>query len=391
MATRKPKTSADQQVESRITRARASIIMDSVFFGSLLVRLEPKLTRDISTMATNGTNVYYNPDFVETINDSEVKGVIVHEVLHCALSHHARKGARDHRGWNMACDYAINPLVKESGFILPKDHLDNPAYAGMSAEEIYALFPQGDGSGGSGGRDDNNWNFGGVDPGAGAGDENDAADLEQEDQNWKNAVAEAAMTARMMGKMPANLDRFVDKLMDATLPWQELLARFMHSVSKNDFNWSRPNRALLTTYGLYMPTIHSDACGSVALVIDTSGSVTQDQLSEFAAELNGIIEQVRPEKVHVLYCDAEINGVEVFTPDQYPVTLELKGGGGTDFRPAFEYVQENIHDAQCLIYLTDMYGTFPAEEPDFPTMWISNSTVSEAPFGQVVQLHRGKQ
>jgi predicted metal-dependent peptidase len=384
MATRK-KTSNEQVIEDRITRARASIIMDSVFFGSLMVRLSPKLEASIPTMATDGKHIYYNPDFVSSITDSELKGVIVHEVMHCAVAHHARKGDRDPRGWNMACDYAINPIVKESGFVLPKDHLDNPSYAGMSAEEIYSMFPQ-DGSNAGGGND--SWNIGGVNPGAGDGDESKKEDLEQEAQNWKNAVAEAAMASRMMGKLPKNLERFVDEYMDATLPWQELLARFIHSVAKNDFNWSRPNKALLQTYGLYLPTLYSDACGSIALVIDTSGSIGGVELAEFAAELNGILDMVRPEKVHVVYCDAAVQHVEEFTPDQYPVKLEAHGGGGTDFRPAFNYIDENLHDIQCAIYLTDMYGTFPDDEPDYPTMWVSNSAVSEAPFGQVVQLSR---
>lgn len=385
MATRRKKTTNEQQVAERIVRSRAAIIMDSVFFGSLMVRLEPVQNDSIKTMATDGRCIQYNMGFVESINDSELKGVIVHEILHCALSHHARMDNRDPRKWNMACDYAINPLVEESGFVLPKGGLLNPAYAGMSAEEIYTMIPDTDGSGGTNGQQDN-WNFGGVDPAPGDGSNN--SDMEQEAQNWKNAVAEAALTARMMGKMPAALDRFVDELLDATLPWQELLARFMHNVAKNDFNWSRPNKALMQMYGLYLPTLHNEACGSVALVIDTSGSIGQTELSEFGAELNGILDMVRPERVHVIYCDCSINHVEEFTPDQYPVKLEARGGGGTDFRPAFDYIDENLTDVQCAIYLTDMYGTFPDTEPGYPTMWVSNSQVSEAPFGQVIQLSK---
>ena len=385
MATRKSKTTNEQMLEERIIRARASIIMDSVFFGSLMVRLQPNLNPDVETMATDGKHIHYNANFTDSLTDSELKGVIVHEVMHCAMAHHARKGDRDHRGWNMACDYAINPLVTESGFVLPKDCLVNPAYAGMSAEEIYALFPPG---GGNGGGSNDSWNVGGVDPGVAEGDPNNKADADHEAQNWKNAVAEAAMTARMMGKMPAGLDRLVDNMMDATLPWQELLARFIHNVSKNDFNWARPNKGLLQNFGIYMPTLHSDACGTLAVILDTSGSIGQKELTEFGAELNGILDLVRPEKVHVIYCDAAVNHVEEFTPDMYPVMFEARGGGGTDFRPAFEYINENIYDVQCAIYLTDMYGTFPDNEPDYPTMWVSNSRIDEAPFGQVIQLSR---
>lgn len=379
MVVRRTKNSEEKLIEERMIRARSAIIMDSVFFGSLMVRLEPNATENIPSMGTDGKFIHYNPKFVEKLTDSELKGVIVHEVLHCAMAHHARKGDREHMKWNMACDYAINPIVKESGFVLPSDCLESPSYADMSAEQIYPLLPESDGPGDG---EHPSWNVGNVDPSA------SPLDNDEEAQNWKNAVSEAAMTARMMGKMPAGLERFVDEFLDAKLPWQELLARFLHNVAKNDFNWSRPNRGLLQNYGLYLPTLHNETCGSVALAVDTSGSITQTELNEFAAELNGILDMVRPEKVHVIYCDAEINAVEEFTPDQYPVKLQVKGGGGTDFRPVFDHISEQIPNVQCAIYLTDMYGEFPEETPDFPTMWVSNSQVKEAPFGQVVQLSK---
>lgn len=374
------KQKKNQNIEQRITRARSNIIMDSPFFGSLLVKLEPVVNNSEPTMCTDGNAIYYNEDFVSKLNDSEIKGVIVHEVMHCALAHHARIGERQHRRWNMACDYAINQIVVDSGFVLPKGGLLDPAYKDMSAEEIYAKLPEDDGGNGDGSGD--GWNFGGVrKSNAKTKDE-----VEQEVEKWKQSLAEAARAAKMMGDLPANLERMVDEQLNSRLPWQELLARFMHAVTKNDFNWARPQKAMLINYGLYLPSLHSDACGSVALAIDTSGSIGGKELSEFAAELNGVLEQVRPEKVVVIYCDAQVGNVEEFTPDQYPVSLKPTGGGGTAFEPVFDYVAENVQDAQCLIYLTDMYGSFPSEKPDIPTLWVSNSEIKDAPFGQVVQL-----
>jgi predicted metal-dependent peptidase len=378
---KKESPSIDKVVEQRIVKARAAIIMDSIFFGTLLVRLTPKVDNAGDTMSTDGTHIYYNNEFVMSLSDAQLKGVLAHEVMHCVLAHHARQKDRDLHKWNMACDYAINPIIKESGFILPDGGLDNPKYHNMSAEEIYPLLDEEDESGGGGGSQtqNNEWNFGGVNP-------NPQQNPEEEQQKWRNAMAEAAMTARMMGSLPANLDRFVTEYLDSKLPWQELLARFMQSVSKNDFNWSRPNKAFLLNYGIYMPSIHSESCGSVVLAVDTSGSIGEKELNEFAAELNGILDQVRPEKVTVIYCDAQINHVEEFTPDQYPVGLKAKGGGGTDFAPVFDYIKENVENPQCLIYLTDLYGHFPKEEPPYPTMWVCNSDITETPFGQVIKL-----
>ena len=323
MAKKKLQTNLSSQHETRLTKAISNIILDSPFFGSLIIQMPLEASEECDTMATNGKKIIYNIGFVEKLSDSELKGVLVHEIMHPAMAHHARRGDRDPDGWNEACDYAINPIIKESKFQLPTTHLDEPQYHGMSAEEIYDKLPKCPSSGGSG------WNFGQVLDG---GD-----DAQTEIDEWKQKVASAAAAAKLMGDLPAHLERFVDQYLESKLPWQEILARFMHAVTKNDFNWARPNKALLVNYGLYLPTLHSDACGSVVVAIDTSGSIGQPQLDEFGAELNGILDQVRPEKTTVIYCDADVQHVDEFTPDQYPVTLNARGGGGTDFRPVFDY------------------------------------------------------
>lgn len=378
----------NSQLEDRITKARANIVMDSPFFGSLICRMEHIPRPGTQTMATDGRHVYYEPDFVEQLTDAQLKGVSVHEVMHCALSHHARLQDRNPRVWNMACDYAINPIIKNSGFSLPEPHLDDPQYHNMNADEIYhELMKHAQHGGGGGGSIDDPWNFGRMEsPTNDDGTEMDDEEIQQEIEDWKSRLASAANAARVMGNLPSDLERFVDDYLTVKLNWKELLARFMHSTTKNDFNWSRPNRSFLINHGVYLPTLHNEAVGHVAIAVDTSGSIDNEVLQEFTAEVNGVLNQTRPEKVHTIYCDATVQHTEEFTPDQYPVRLEARGGGGTDFRPVFDYLNENDIKVACLIYLTDMYGTFPDEEPEYPVMWVSNSGVKEAPFGQVVEL-----
>jgi len=370
-------------IDTKIAKAVSALIIDEPFFGSLLVRMKLVPTPGLGTMGTDGTSIMYDPEFVADLSDASLKGIYVHELMHCIFVHHARRGDRDHRKWNIACDYAINPVVLDAKYTLTPDALVDDQYKDMSAEQIYDLLP-----------DDieeqlqGSWDIGSVQDAASA---SGAAELSQDEvntivQDWKNRVAEAANAAKMSGKLSASLERLVHDVLESKLPWQELLARFMHAVVKNDFNWTRPNRTMLNNYQIYLPTLHNEACGSLVMAIDTSGSIQQTELDEFAAELNGVLEQVRPERVTVVYCDAEVQHVDEYTPDQYPVTLNARGGGGTDFRPVFDHVNEHNDDIQCLIYLTDMHGRFPDSEPDYPVMWVSNSTVDEAPFGQVVML-----
>ena len=126
----------------RIQKARTALLLDHPFFGSLLFRLGGRASGSIQTMATDGVSLFYNPAFVETLNAAELAGVLAHEVMHPALQHHTRRADRDRKRWNMACDYAINPLLLDAGLTLPKDVLIDHRFLGMSAECIYNLIEE---------------------------------------------------------------------------------------------------------------------------------------------------------------------------------------------------------------------------------------------------------
>ena len=130
----------DPPTEQRIQKARTALLLDHPFFGSLLFRLKGRESRSIATMATDGVSLYYNPDFVATLNTATLAGVLAPEVMHPALHHHVRRSGRDPRRWNEACDYAINPLLLDDGLRLPEGILVDPRFRGMSAEQIYNLL-----------------------------------------------------------------------------------------------------------------------------------------------------------------------------------------------------------------------------------------------------------
>ena len=126
----------------RIQKARTALLLDHPFFGALLFRLGGRSSTSIETMATDGVSIYYNPGYVETLSAAELAGVLAHEVMHPALQHHTRRGGRNPKRWNIACDYAINPLLIDAGFTLPKDVLIEHRFRGMSAEQIYNLIEE---------------------------------------------------------------------------------------------------------------------------------------------------------------------------------------------------------------------------------------------------------
>ena len=120
----------------RIQKARTSLILDHPFFGSLLFRLKGRECRSIQTMATDGVSLFYNPDFVETLNAATLAGTLAHEVMHPALHHHVRRSGRDPKRWNVACDFAINPLLVDAGLSLPEGVLTGSDSKSISLMEL---------------------------------------------------------------------------------------------------------------------------------------------------------------------------------------------------------------------------------------------------------------
>ena len=379
--------------EIRIQKARTTLLLDHPFFGTLLFRLGATQCGSIATMATDGISLFYNPAFVETLNAAELSGVLAHEVMHPALQHHIRRGDRDQSRWNMACDYAINPILLDAGLTLPKDVLIDNRFRGMSAERIYNLIEDG-----SGGQSDVNVQQssdtrepsapatpGGIGQVLDApGPENrEIKSVAEQARDWQIAVEQAENVARLAGKLPAGAQRTVEAAQTARVDWRELLRRAWSDTIPSDYSWIRPNRRHIWA-GVYLPGITSAGVGEVAIAVDCSGSVIARQLGLFEAEIRSILADQRPSLIHVLYFDHEVHRVETYSAGQ-PVTLSPVGGGGTSFVPCFEWLEDRHVVPQTMVVLTDLCGTFPNEAPPYPVIWATTEN-RRAPFGQVVGL-----
>ena len=177
--------------------------------------------------------------------------------------------------------------------------------------------------------------------------------------------------------------RALEAAQAAKVDWRELLRRAWSDTIPSDYSWMRPNRRHVWS-GLYLPGITSEGVGEIAIAVDCSGSVSPRQLGLFEAEIRSILAGQRPRLVHVLYFDAAVQKVETYQAGQ-PVSLYPVGGGGTDFRPCFDWIEEQGIVPQTLVFLTDLCGTFPSEAPNYPVIWASTET-RRAPFGQVVPM-----
>ena len=389
----------------RFQKARTTLLLDHPFFGSLLYRLKDRESRAVKTMATDGISLLWNPEFVETLTAATLAGTLAHEVMHPALRHHLRRSGRDPKRWNIACDYAINPLLVDAGLTLPDGVLIENRFRGMSAEQIYNLLESEEGSDpdndndqqASASDDSNGGPVGNQSSGPSAPEtdggigqvldapreSDDSPSVEEQVREWEIAVKQAMTVAQQAGKAPAGIDRTIEGVAEAAVNWRELLRRLWSETTASDYSWMRPNRRHLWN-GLYLPGVIKEGVGEIVIAVDCSGSISGRQLRLFEAEARSILEGQRPERVYVLYFDAVVQKVEVYEAGQ-PISLNPVGGGGTEFAPCFDWVEESGITPQTVVFLTDLYGSFPSSAPSYPVLWASTGR-RQAPFGEVIPM-----
>src|SRR5580700_954217 len=379
----------------RLRAARTALVLDAPFYGMLACRLTlvADTGKERGTMATDGQNLYYDTAFVKSCSDDELIWLWAHEVTHPAMHHHTRRGQRDPDLWNIAADHAENHMLTGIGS-MPKGSLLDPAFKGMSAEQIYAALEQQQqeksdekephSGGGAGGQDGEGEDQGepGDDRQPAPGGVLDAPDPAQDEVEWTVAVTQAANAAQMMGKMPGGMKALVAEMTRARTDWRSLLRRFVQQACAADYSWRMPNRRYLQQ-GLYMPAVRSEQMGRMLVFVDSSGS-TQPFITAFKGELQAVKDEMQPEELIVVMVDAAVQRVDRFARDE-PVEFNLTGGGGTDFRPAFEWAQKEEIEPVCALYLSDGEGRFPDSPPDYPVLWAITTSIV-APFGETIRL-----
>jgi len=366
-----------------MTRARTRLLLEQPWFGSLAMRLEILADDTIPTLATNGSVLKYNPSFVDKQTGAHMLGIMAHEVLHCALLHPYRRGSRDPLRWNIACDYAINPLILGAGMFLPDNVLLDAQYNGLSADVIYAkltdVTPEmAERSHGTGTVED-----GPKEPQASP----EGIQQGMTADDWAIAGNQATAVTKASGNTPGDVARAAKRAHDKTEDWRTVLHEFVEHQQPSDYSWSSPNRRHIAG-GLYLPGIVKENLGRLGIGVDTSGSISQAVLDCFASEVTGIMHEARPSAVEVVYCDHEIQHTEEFTPDDAEIKLAMHGGGGTRFQPVFDHFNGADDPPAALLYFTDLEnGHEKLTEPDYPVLFVTGKDCTEIPpFGRVIRI-----
>jgi len=206
---------------------------------------------------------------------------------------------------------------------------------------------------------------------------------------WKVATAQAAMGAKAAGQLPGSLRRVVEEIINPKIDWKELLRRYLDQFAKDDYTWKMPNRRHIAN-GDYLPSLRSESMKEILVVVDTSASIDKELMKAALAEIEGIGGNA-PAPIRVLYCDYVMQGEEEFGPYDRPIKLkrDFPGGGGTSFKPPFEYVRQMNYDPSLMVYITDMQcSAFPREEPEYPVLWLQTTDGWGYPsFGEIIKAY----
>ena len=365
------------------------ICQRSPFFATLALHAKIKITNDLPTAATDGRDVFVNPDFFNALTPAAQEGLLLHEVLHAALLHVPRRGTRNPKLWNIAADVVINGMLIRDGYTLPEGGVRDPSREHLATEEVYeALLKdaksqpelgmpdlmEGDGPPGSAGENKDA-------PASGT-----AIDKAEMEGHWKKALQEARMVAQssLAGDVPAHLQREIGQLLRSQIDWRSYLWRYLVQTPTDFGAFDRR----FVGDGMYLETIAGETV-HVHACVDTSGSINEGDVAVFMSEVQSILLAYPHLRCELYYADAELHGPYTVTADsELPKPV---GGGGTDFRPFFAHLEKHAdrHTTAVAIYLTDGYGDFPSETPAIPTLWVvtpGGKDVAGFPFGEVIRL-----
>jgi predicted metal-dependent peptidase len=402
--TEKKALPSQQVIEEKLITARIALLLRQPFFGNMATRLTIVRDDKMETAATDGRNFFYNLEFIAGLSIKETEFLFGHEVLHNAFEHHIRKEFPDsvdqvnedgtlskkcryHTLWNIACDYAVNEILVDSG-IGEKigEALYDEKYKGMCAEEIYDLLMQ---------------NIDKIDIDALADRlldqhlsdiEKDGKKLtESEKQEIRNEIRENLLSsAQHSGDLPKGVDRLVKSITEPKLSWREELKMDMQSTIKYDYTFYTPNRKGMQS-GIVLPGMKRDEALDICVAIDTSGSIDAETLNVFFGEIQGIMNQYDDYNIKVWSFDTDVHKVEDFRSDEgNDITSYVPaGGGGTLFECNYTFMKDNDITPKIFIMFTDMYpnGGWGDESYCEHVIFVGyKSNGKVAPYGKTITI-----
>ena len=389
-----------KEVLDRIVTARVGLLLRHPFFGNMATRLKIEAADDwLMTAAVDGRKLYFNTQFFNAMDNKEVEFVIAHEILHMVYDHLGRRESRDPLLYNIAADYIVNNLLVDDRIgKKPRvvDCYQDFKYRGWTSEAVYdELFKQAKKNGEEavkalGEMLDEHLDLegDGEDNGDGEGKgrpKYSKAELDQIRDEIKEAMIQAASAAGA-GNVPAGVARLIKEMTESKMNWRELLRQQIQSTIKSDYTWARPSRKGWHS-GAILPGMNFADTIDITIGLDMSGSIGNDQATDFLSEIKGIMDEFKDYKIKVWCFDTRVYNEQDFSADggESLLDYQIKGGGGTDFDANWKYMKDHDIKPKKFIMFTDGYPWNSWGDADYcDTIFIIHGHPDknlEAPFG----------
>ncbi len=396
----------------RLLESRLRILCRQGFYGSLLMHMEFRLDDTVGNVAADRRRISFNPGFLDAIDDKELDFVLIHEVVHLSLRHNSRrKACQDKDAFDMAADVVVNSNIlkscgmREDSIKLCGRVQDHKAPDGSegyehSAEELYDCFLMDrirsgrslemdeDGNVTEGGEKSGFDDHGRWDP-----DEDDGIS----DADWQKYVFDACETmyvrdpSNSRGLVPGYAARMYLELKEGRTDWRTLLNNFVQE-EVNDYSFAPPDRRFSES-PFFLPDFNDrdEIVKDVLFMIDTSGSMSDQEITEAYSEVRGAIAQFGGRLQGWLgFFDAAIVEPKPFSDEEDLKIIRPYGGGGTSFTIVFSYVRDKMRElnVSSIVILTDGYAPWPREEAamEIPVIWLINNDEMTPPWGKVARM-----
>lgn len=394
---------------SDFDQARCFAVLEFPFFASMILHIPEVAMDDAQLHAMTGMTptaavtsvkqpdgsyreqLLYSRQYVRSLSEPEKIFVMAHEVMHVALGHVYpwRRGNRDPLRWNIAGDYVINLILKDAHMSLPKGVLVDEKFRGMCAEEVYEKLPEaltlkckcyvegGDGADGHGDKDGRGaeWTRG-------------------QEERWRGIL----QSARQCGSVPGGMERYIEEACAPKMPWYAVLRQYASEILQIDYNWNVPDQRWLSgtalsdgthTAPVYLPDLWDERIRA-AVYVDTSGSMSDDDLGICLAEIDSLLKTFGIIDLRIMAGDTCVEFDKTYKAGMKVPRSLGRGGGGTSFVPLFEQLEKEAEKPRILIVMTDMCATYPTFTPSFPVIFmnIMPNNQTRAPFGRTIDWDR---
>ena len=394
--------------QQKITKAKAKLMLEHPYFGTVASALPLEQNNEILTFTSDGVKMHYNSEYLDRLSLEEVEFVMANGAMHTVLKHHERLGDRTKWLWQTATDYVVNAMLVKNGMHLPEYAYFEEKFDGMYVEEVYEMLraemmDNSDHSMEQETEQITDSDETGVEnlhmqkehtPDNNAEDteeEQNADDNEEvlntpekkeEQEEMKERLEQIFQKLKRQGNLPKDLELVIPEYFSHKVDWREFLYGYIATHAKTSYTFTPPNMKFLYR-GIYLPSMSSDLL-RVIVAVDTSGSVDESLLSTFLGEVSAMMQQYPNYEIDLITADAKVQSHKTFLPGE-PLDYEISGGGGTDFRPVFEYIDQQIDYPTLLLYFTDGDGIFPKDVPMYDVLWVMPQEV-DVPFGEALLL-----